>query len=107
VPALRRNGGREGWAHRKGAQDRRCRDSGRRFTALTATPFSGYRFPPAVIALAVRWYVRYRLSYADVAELLAERGVRVNPSSVYAWVWECATRYEDAARPFRHGVGSA
>ena len=42
------------------------------------TPFSGYRFPPDIIALAVRWYLRYRLSYADVAELLAERGVRVD-----------------------------
>src|SRR3712207_920328 len=64
---------------RKGAQVHRCRDCGRCFTALTATPFSGYRFPPDVIALAVRWYVRYRLSYADVAELLAERGITVAP----------------------------
>jgi IS6 family transposase len=98
---------RKGGRDRKGVQVHRCRDCGRRFTALTATPFSGYRFPPEVIALAVRWYVRYRLSYADVAELLAERGVHVNPSSVYAWVREFATLYEDAARQFRTGVGSA
>ena len=84
--------------NRKGAQVHRCRDCGRRFTALTAAPFSGYRFPPEVIALAVRWYVRYRLSYADVAELLAERGVTVAPSTVFAWVWEFAPLYEDAAR---------
>ena len=37
--------------------------------------FAGYRFPPEVILLAVRWYLRYGLSYRDVAELLAERGV--------------------------------
>jgi len=72
---------------------------------LSATPFSGYRFPPDVIALAVRWYLRFRLSYADVAELLAERGVRIDPSTVYDWVREFAPLYEDAARPFRRGVG--
>ncbi len=91
---------------RKGFQVYRCGDCRRRFTALSATPFSGYRFPPEVIALAVRWYLRYRLSYADVVELLAERGVQVDPSSVYAWVQEFAPLYEDAARAFRHGVGS-
>jgi transposase-like protein len=91
---------------RKGTQVHRCRDCRRCFTARTGTPFSGYRFPPDVIALAVRWYVRYRLSYADVAELLAERGVAVDPSSIYAWVQEFAPLYEDAARPFRHAIGS-
>jgi transposase-like protein len=91
---------------RKGVQVYRCRDCGCRFTALTSTPFSGYRFPPEVSALAVRWYVRYRLSYADVAELLAERGVRIGASTVYDWVREFAPLYEDAARPFRHGAGS-
>jgi IS6 family transposase len=91
----------------KGAQVHRCRACRRCFTALRATPCSGSRFPPDVIALAVRWYLRYRLSYADVAELLAERGVAVDPASVYARVREFAPRYEDAARPFRRGVGSA
>ena len=39
---------------RKGAQAYRCRDCGRCFTARSTSPFSGYRFPPDVIALAVR-----------------------------------------------------
>jgi IS6 family transposase len=62
---------------------------------------------PAGVALAVRWYLRYRLRYADVAELLAERGVGVDPSTVFAWVREFAPLYEEAARPFRRDVGSA
>lgn len=41
-----------------------------------------------------------------MAELLAERGVRVDPSTVYAWVREFAPLYEDAARAFRRAVGS-
>jgi transposase, IS6 family len=39
-----------------------------------------------VIVLAVRWYLRFGLSYRDVEELLAERGVEVNHVSVYRWV---------------------
>ena len=37
--------------------------------------FSGFRFPSDVIVLAVRWYLRFGLSYRDVEELLTERGV--------------------------------
>jgi hypothetical protein len=37
-----------------------------------------FRFPPDVIVLAVRWYLRFGLSYRDVEELLAERGVEVD-----------------------------
>ncbi len=40
-------------------------------------------FADEVVALALRWYVRYRLSYADVVEWLAERGVMVNRSTIY------------------------
>ncbi len=90
---------------RKGAPVYRCRDCRRCFTARSVTPFSGYRFPPAIIALAVRRYLRYRLSHADVAEMLAERGVRVDPSRSYAWVQEFAPRYEAAARSCRRVVG--
>src|SRR5919202_10260 len=82
---------------RQGRQIHQCRSCHRRFTARSATPFAGYRFPPDVIALAVWWYLRYRLSYADVAELLAERGARVDPSTVYDWVREFAPLYEEAA----------
>ena len=46
---------------------RRCR----RVPALRSS-FAGFRFPPDVITLAVRWYLRYGLSYRDVEELLAE-----------------------------------
>jgi hypothetical protein len=40
--------------------------------------FAGFRFPPDVIMIAVRWYLRYALSYSDVEELLAERGIKVD-----------------------------
>jgi IS6 family transposase len=40
--------------------------------------FAGFRFPREVISVAVRWYLRYGLSYGDVEELLAECGVTVD-----------------------------
>jgi transposase, IS6 family len=48
--------------------------------------FAGFRFPPDVIVLAVRWYLRFGLSYRDVEELLAERGIEVDHVTVYRWV---------------------
>jgi transposase-like protein len=42
--------------------------------------FTGVRFPPDVIMVAVRWYLRYELSYRDVEELLAEQGITSTPS---------------------------
>jgi hypothetical protein len=44
--------------------------------------FTGFRFLPDVIMVAVRWYLRYTLSYRDVEELLAERGIAVAPTVV-------------------------
>ena len=43
---------------------------------VSRSAFAGFRFPAEVITVAVRWYLRYGLSYRDVEELLAERGVR-------------------------------
>ena len=42
--------------------------------------FAGFRFLPAVITVAVRWYLRYVLSYRDVEELLTEWGIEVDRS---------------------------
>jgi IS6 family transposase len=67
--------------------------------------FAGFRFPPEVITLAVRWYLRYGLSYRDVEELLAERGVEVDHVTVYRWVQRFTPLFADAARPCRHATG--
>jgi transposase-like protein len=50
-----------------------CRACRRTFTERTGTPFAGHRWPLEVITTAVRWYFHYRLSAADVRDLLAER----------------------------------
>jgi len=74
-------------------------------TTRSASAYSGYRFPDEVIALVVRWYLRYRLSYEDVIEWLAERGITVDPSTVYDWVRAFTPRFIEAARRHRSLVG--
>ena len=58
-----------------------------------------------MIVLAVRWYLRFGLSYRDVEELLAERGVDVDHVTIYRWVQRFTPLLADAARPCRHLVG--
>jgi IS6 family transposase len=53
---------------------------------VSASAFVGYRFAPEVIVLAVRWYLRYNLSYRDLEELLAERGIRADHVTLHRWV---------------------
>jgi transposase-like protein len=58
-----------------------------------------------VITIAVRWYLRYGLSYRDVEELLAERGVEVDHVTIFRWVQRFTPLLIDAARPCRHMTG--
>ena len=71
----------------------------------TQSAFAGFRFPSDVIVLAVRWYLRFGLSYRDVEELLAERGVEVDHVTIYRWVLRFTALLAEAARPCRHAVG--
>jgi transposase-like protein len=67
--------------------------------------FAGFRFPPDVIIVVVRWYLRYALSYRDVEELLAERRVQVDHVSVYRWVQRFTPLLINVARACRHACG--
>src|ERR1700730_11585110 len=80
----------------------RCR---RRRVEVPPSAFVGFRFPVEVILLAVRWYLRFGLSYRDLEELLAERGVEVDHVTLYRWVQRFTPQLVDAARPSRHSGG--
>jgi transposase-like protein len=58
-----------------------------------------------VIVVAVRWYLRFGLSYRDIEELLAERGVEIDHVTVYRWMQRFTPLLAEAARPCRHAVG--
>jgi putative transposase len=48
--------------------------------------YSGYRFRRDIIQRAVLMYLRFTLSFRDVEELLAERGITVSHESIRRWV---------------------
>ncbi|HYG11191.1 MAG TPA: IS6 family transposase [Pyrinomonadaceae bacterium] len=50
------------------------------------SPFKWRHYAPDVILLCVRWYCRYQLSYRDVAEMMRERGLEADHSTVFRWV---------------------
>ena len=99
---------------RSGRQIYQCATCDRRQTDRSTAPplhrstsaFRGYRFPDDVIALAVRWYLRFRLLYADLVDLLTKRGVHVDASTVFDWVQHVTPLYKEAARARRHRFGS-
>jgi transposase-like protein len=72
---------------------------------IVPTAFAGFCFPPDVIVLAVRWYLRFALSYRDVEELLTERGIQVDHVTIYRWVLRFTPLLAEAARPCHHAVG--
>jgi transposase-like protein len=76
-----------------------------RCAPVPRSAFAGFRFPSDVIVLAVRWYLRFGLSYRDVEELLIERGVEVDHVTIYRWVLRFTPLLADAAKPCRHRVG--
>src|SRR5215469_12444877 len=60
--------------------------------------FKWRQFEPEVILLAVGWYLRFSLSYRDVEELLAERGLLVDHVTVWRWVQRYAPEMERRLR---------
>ncbi len=55
--------------------------------------------------MSVRWYLRFGLSYRDLEELLAERGIEVDHVTLYRWVQRFTPQLIDAARPRRDVPG--
>ena len=78
-----------------------------RSAPIARSAFARFYFPPDVIVLAVRWYLRFGLSYRDIEELLAERGIEVDHTTIYRWV-QCFTpllaERRTAAAPCHRGT---
>jgi IS6 family transposase len=96
---------RGGWLGSVALADRGGRETGAMASSGSCSVFAGFRFPREVISVAVRWYLRYGLSYRDVEELLAERGITVDHVTVYRWVQRYTPEFIEAARLCRHAPG--
>jgi transposase-like protein len=62
--------------------------------------FRWQHFLPEILLLNVRWYCRYALSYRDLEEMMAERGVEVDHSTLNRWVLKFAPELDKRIRPF-------
>src|SRR6184192_3562124 len=63
------------------------------------SPFKWRHFESDIILLCVRWYLRYSLSYRDLEEMMLERGLRVDHTTIYRWVQRYAPELDKRSRP--------
>jgi transposase, IS6 family len=61
--------------------------------------FKWRHYESSIILLCVRWYLRYALSYRDLAEMMSERGLSVVHTTIYRWVQEYAPEIDKRSRP--------
>src|SRR5947208_13169298 len=62
-------------------------------------PFKWRHYEADIIVLCVRWYLRYSLSYRDLEEMMRERGLHVDHTTIYRWVQRYAPELEKRCRP--------
>jgi transposase, IS6 family len=64
-----------------------------------ASPFKWRHFEAEIILLCVRWYLRYSLSYRDLEEMMLERGLHVDHTTIYRWVQRYTPELEQRCKP--------
>jgi transposase-like protein len=74
---------------------------------LSASLFRGRHFDCTVIILCVRWYITYKLSYRDLVEMMAERGVDVSHTTILRWVQRYVPEFEKRWRRYARPVGTS
>ena len=62
-------------------------------------PFKWRHYEADIILLCVRWYLRYSLSYRDLEEMMRERGLHVDHTTIYRWVQRNAPELEKRCKP--------
>jgi len=69
--------------------------------------FKGRHFEQEIIVLCVRWYLRYKLSYRDLVEMMAERGLSVAHPTILRWVQRYAPEFDKCWRRFSAQAGTS
>jgi transposase-like protein len=73
----------------------------------TTVNFKGAHFEAQIILLCIRWYVAYPLSYRQIEEMMQERGVSVDHSTLNRWVLKYAPELEKNFRSQKRSVGTS
>ena len=69
--------------------------------------FEGRHFDREIIVLCVRWYLRFRLSFRDLVEMMAERGLSMAHTTIMRWVHHDASEFERRWNRFARSAGSS
>src|ERR1700692_55007 len=69
--------------------------------------FEGRHFDREVVVLCVRWYLRFKLSYRDLVEMMAERGLSMAHTTIMRWVHHYAPEFERRWNRFARPVGQS
>jgi transposase-like protein len=69
--------------------------------------FKGRHFDREVVVLCVRWYLRFKLSYRDLVEMMAERGLSLAHTTIMRWVHHYAPEFERRWNRFARPAGSS
>jgi len=72
---------------------------------IPRSPYSGYRFPPEIISYCIWLYFRFSVSYRDIEELMAERGVIVTYETIRTWCYKFGKDYAKRIRARRGRLG--
>lgn len=65
----------------------------------SSKPFKWCHFKPEIILLNVQWYLRYSLSYRDLEEMMRERGLKVDHTTIFRWVQAYSRELDKRCRP--------
>lgn len=65
----------------------------------------GCHFPKPIVLTCIRWYLRYKLSYRDLEEMMEERGVSVDHATINRWVLKFSPMLAWNARHHKRPVG--
>ena len=64
------------------------------------SPFKWRHYSAEISLLCIRWYLRYSLSYRDLEEMMTERGLGVDHTTIYRWVQDYAPELDRRSRPY-------
>ena len=67
--------------------------------------FKGRHFDREIIVLCVRWYLRYKLSFRDLVEMMAERGLSLAHTTIMRWIQHYAPEFEKRWNRFARPAG--
>src|ERR1700684_396691 len=67
--------------------------------------FKGRHFDREIIVLCVRWYLRYKLSFRDLVEMMAERGLSLAHTTIMRWIQRYAPEFEKRWNRFARPAG--